>query len=81
MPVQRFCRNFKKKTGMTLSGYIQSVRINTAKKLLQQSRMYVDDICYEAGFNSVSFFNRKFREHTGITPMEYRRRFGLTAKE
>jgi AraC-like DNA-binding protein len=80
MPVQRFYRNFKKKTGMTLSGYIQSVRINTAKKLLQQSRMYVDDICYEAGFNSVSFFNRKFKEHTGMTPMEYRRRFGVTAE-
>jgi AraC-like DNA-binding protein len=77
MTVQRFCRNFKKKTGMTLSGYIQSVRINTAKKLLQQSRMYVDDICYEAGFNSVSFFNRQFKEHTGMTPTEYRRCFGL----
>jgi AraC-like DNA-binding protein len=77
MTVQRFGRNFKKKTGMTLSGYIQSVRINTAKKLLQQSRMYVDDICYEAGFNSVSFFNRKFKEHTGMTPVEYRRCFGL----
>jgi AraC-like DNA-binding protein len=76
MTVQRFCRNFKKKTGMTLSGYIQSVRINTAKKLLQQSRMYVDDICYEAGFNSVSFFNRQFKEHTGMTPTEYRRCFG-----
>ncbi|MDR2053139.1 MAG: AraC family transcriptional regulator [Treponema sp.] len=80
MPVQRFCRNFKKKTGMTLSGYILSVRINTVKKLLQQSRMYVDDICYEAGFNSVSFFNRQFKEHTGMTPMEYRRRFGLAAE-
>jgi AraC-like DNA-binding protein len=77
MTVQRFCRSFKKKTGMTLSGYIQSVRINTAKKLLQQSKMYVDDICYDAGFNSVSFFNRKFKEHTGMTPVEYRRRFGL----
>jgi AraC-like DNA-binding protein len=77
MQVQRFCRNFKKKTGMTLSGYIQSVRINTAKKLLQQSRMYVDDICYEAGFSSISFFNRKFKEHTSMTPVEYRKRFGL----
>jgi AraC-like DNA-binding protein len=74
--VQRFCRNFKRKTGMTLTGYLHSVRINTAKKLLQQSRMYVDDICYEAGFNSVSFFNRKFKEQTGMTPVEYRRRFG-----
>jgi AraC-like DNA-binding protein len=80
MPVQRFCRNFKKKTGMTLTEYLHSVRINTAKKLLQQSRMYVDDICYEVGFNSVSFFNRKFKKHTGMTPVEYRRRFGISSE-
>jgi AraC-like DNA-binding protein len=61
---------------MTLVEYIHSIRINTAKKLLQQSKMYVDDICYECGFNSVSFFNRKFKRYTGMTPMEYRRRFG-----
>jgi AraC-like DNA-binding protein len=76
MSVPSFCRNFKKRTGMTFVEYIHSIRINTAKKLLQQSKMYVDDICYECGFNSVSFFNRKFKCHTGMTPMEYRRRFG-----
>ena len=75
MPVQSFCRHFKKRTGMTVVEYLHSVRINTAKKLLQQSKLYVDDICYEAGFNSVSFFNRKFREQTGMSPREYRRLF------
>jgi AraC-like DNA-binding protein len=76
MSIPRFCRNFKKKTGMTFVAYINSMRINNAKKLLQQSKMYVDDISFECGFNSVSFFNRKFRELAGITPMEYRRCFG-----
>jgi AraC-like DNA-binding protein len=76
MSVQSFCRKFKKQTGMTFVEYIHSVRINNAKKLLQQSKMYADDISYECGFNSVSFFNRKFKEHTGMTPIEYRRRFG-----
>ena len=76
MPLQSFCRNFKKRTSMTVVEYLHSVRINNAKKLLQQSKFYVDDICYEVGFNSVSFFNRKFKEHTGMTPMEYRRHFG-----
>jgi AraC-like DNA-binding protein len=75
MPLQSFCRQFKKRTGMTVIEYLHSVRINTAKKLLQQSNFYIDDICYEAGFNSVSFFNRKFKEHTGKTPIEYRRSF------
>jgi AraC-like DNA-binding protein len=76
MSIPSFCRHFKKKTGMTFVEYLHSIRINTAKKLLQQSKMYVDDICYECGFNSVSFFNRKFKKHTGMTPLEYRQRFG-----
>jgi len=80
MPPQSFYRNFKKRTGMTVVEYLHSVRINTAKKLLQQSKFYVDDICYETGFNSVSFFNRKFKEHTGMSPMEYRRCFGAPDK-
>jgi AraC-like DNA-binding protein len=81
MPVQTFCRYFKKRTGMTVVEYLHSVRINTAKKLLQQSKLYVDDICYEVGFNSVSFFNRKFKARTGMTPVEYRRLFGGTNRE
>jgi AraC-like DNA-binding protein len=76
MSIPRFCRKFRKATGMTFTAYINSMRINNAKKLLQQSKLYVDDISFECGFNSVSFFNRKFREQTGMTPMEYRRRFG-----
>jgi AraC-like DNA-binding protein len=76
MSVQSFCRNFKKRMGMSYVEYVHSIRINVAKKLLQQSRMYVDDISYECGFNTVSFFNRKFKEYTGMTPCQYRRQFG-----
>jgi AraC-like DNA-binding protein len=76
MPLQSFCRHFKKRTGRTVVEYLHSIRINNAKSLLLQSKFYVDDICYEVGFNSVSFFNRKFKEITGMTPMEYRRNFG-----
>jgi AraC-like DNA-binding protein len=76
MSIPSFCRRFKQKTGMTFVEYLNSVRINNAKKLLQQSKMYVDDIAYECGFNSISFFNRKFKEQTGMPPTEYRRRFG-----
>jgi AraC-like DNA-binding protein len=77
MSVQSFCRNFRKRTGMSFIEYLHSVRINNAKKLLQQSRLYVDDISYECGFNTVSFFNRKFKESTGMTPCQYRRNFGI----
>ncbi|MDR2101749.1 MAG: AraC family transcriptional regulator [Treponema sp.] len=78
MSVQSFCRNFRKKTGMSFVEYLHSVRINNAKKLLQQSKLYVDDISYECGFNTVSFFNRKFKESTGMTPRQYRKYFGVS---
>jgi AraC-like DNA-binding protein len=78
MSVQSFCRNFRKRTGMSFVEYLHSVRINNAKKLLQQSKLYVDDISYECGFNTVSFFNRKFKESTGMTPRQYRNYFGIS---
>lgn len=72
MSVPTFCRAFKRRTGMTFVEYIHSIRINSAKKMLLQTSLYVDDICYECGFNSLSFFDRVFKERTGKTPREYR---------
>lgn len=73
MTSSHFCRKFKKSTGLTYVEYIHSIRINTAKKLLLQTNLYIDDICYECGFNNVSFFNRKFKKLTGMTPRTYRK--------
>ncbi|HBE45832.1 putative AraC family transcriptional regulator [uncultured spirochete] len=75
MKVSSFCKTFKKRYGLSFIEYIHSIRINNAKKLLIQTKFYIDDICYESGFNNVSFFNRKFKEVTGLTPSEYRKRY------
>ncbi|HUX40442.1 MAG TPA: helix-turn-helix domain-containing protein [Rectinemataceae bacterium] len=72
MSKSHFCRVFKRNTGLTYLEYVHSIRINNAKKLLIQTRLYIDDICYECGFNNVSFFNRKFKELTGMTPQQYK---------
>jgi len=75
MKVSTFCKTFKKRYGMSFTHYIHSIRINIAKKMLIQTNFYIDDISLESGFNNVSFFIRKFRELTGMTPSEYRRRY------
>lgn len=75
MSKSHFCRTFKRNTGLTYLEYIHSIRINNAKKLLIQTGFYVDDICYECGFNNISFFNRKFKMLTGMTPRQYRKAY------
>jgi AraC-like DNA-binding protein len=75
MKVSTFCKNFKRRYGISFIKYVHSIRINTAKKMLIQTKFYIDDICYESGFNNVSFFNRKFKEATGLTPSGYRKRY------
>ena len=56
------CRHFQKRIGMIGLEYLHLVRINMAKKLLQQSTLYADNICCEAVFS-----NRKFRKQTGMS--------------
>ena len=75
MSVSTFCRTFKKRVGLSFVEYLHSIRINNAKKQLIRTRLCVDDICYECGFNNVSFFDRKFKQLTGMTPTQYRKTY------
>ncbi|GAB3933442.1 AraC family transcriptional regulator [Mucilaginibacter myungsuensis] len=70
-----FCRYFKKFTRKTLSEFLTDLRIGHACKLLQTSNLSISQVSLDAGFNSVSYFNRKFRAVKGETPMEYQRHF------
>ncbi|MES2809751.1 MAG: AraC family transcriptional regulator [Bacteroidota bacterium] len=70
-----FCRYFKKFTRKTLSEFLTDLRIGYACKLLQNNNMGISQISVDAGFNNVSYFNRKFKAVKGQTPMEYQRHF------
>lgn len=71
-----FCRYFKKHTRKTLSAFINELRITNACKLLQQKERNVLEICYESGFNNISYFNRQFKSYTGLSPLKYQRKTG-----
>jgi AraC-like DNA-binding protein len=72
-----FCRYFKKFTRKTLSEFLIDLRIGYACKLLQNNNMGISQISMDAGFNNVSYFNRKFKAVKGQTPMEYQRAFTI----
>ena len=70
-----FSHLFHHQTGVTVKRYINELKIEYAKRLLEDSAMSILDICYEAGFNTTSHFIRVFKSATGKTPSEYRSEF------
>lgn len=69
-----FCRYFKQITGMTYGEYLQYLRINYAQTLLAEGKS-VSECSYECGYSNISYFIRVFRKHTGMTMLQYRKKF------
>lgn len=68
------CTLFKKEIGMTLTQYITGLRVQYAMELLSDTSLPNQEIASLTGFNEVSYFIRKFKQLTGMTPSAYRRR-------
>jgi len=75
IPERTLKRRFKVATGSTLIEYLQNLRIEDAKHQLETSDKSVESICFEVGYEDVSFFRRLFKRLTGIIPSQYRRMF------
>lgn len=71
-----FCAVFKRQTGLTFTAYRNRLRLDRAAELLRESNRRVTDVAFEAGFDSIPYFNRVFRRQFGCSPSEYRRRGG-----
>jgi len=67
------CRLFKEYTGRTVLGYINSLRVGRAKKLLSSTDMAIGKIARACGFGSVSSFGAAFRHRVGCSPREWRK--------
>jgi len=70
--VRNLSRKFKEVTGETVYEYIHRLRLEKAKKMLEETDERIIDICTSSGFNDVSFFNKTFKKAVGMTPREYR---------
>ena len=67
-----FTRCFKKITGYTFKDYDILVRMETAKNLLEQTKLPVSMIAGKVGFDNFSHFSQSFRKYSGKTPSDYR---------
>ena len=67
-----FCRFFKLRTNKTFSQFLIEVRINQACKMLSNGNFNVTETFFSCGYNNSSNFHRHFRQHTGLTPSEYK---------
>ena len=66
---------FKRQKGITIQDYINSKRIEAAKNMLADSDYSQSEISGYLAFSSESYFIRKFKEITGVTPAQYRRQY------
>ncbi|MCG6873399.1 MAG: GlxA family transcriptional regulator [Gammaproteobacteria bacterium] len=76
MSTRNFTRRFRQATGETPLNYLHKLRINCAKQLLETDFKSVQEICYQVGYEDVPFFRQVFRRSTGLSPTDYRQRFG-----
>jgi AraC-like DNA-binding protein len=68
MSLSTFKRVFQNMYGDSPANYLRNKKIEKAKLLLQHSKLTVNEICYEMGFNEPAHFNRAFKLVTGSTP-------------
>jgi transcriptional regulator GlxA family with amidase domain len=77
MSERTFLRRFKAATGRVPAAYLQAVRVETAKAMLERDSTPVQSIATAVGYLDVSFFRMVFKRLTGMTPAEYRARFAV----
>lgn len=72
LSLPHFCSTIKKATGNTPLEIIASVILMEAKARLKSTSDPVKNIALALGFSNLSFFNKFFKQHVGVTPQEYR---------
>jgi transcriptional regulator GlxA family with amidase domain len=75
LPRRTFDRRFRAATGYSPTDYVQSLRIEEAKQLLEMEELNVDSVAEAVGYSDTRAFRRLFNKMTGLSPAEYRRRF------
>ena len=68
-----FMRWFRQMTGQTFIVFLREDRLNAAAEALHTTEDTVLSIAEQCGFENLSYFNREFKAHFGMTPREYRR--------
>lgn len=70
-------RRFKKATANSPLEYLQRVRVEAAKKILEEGGKTINETVYAVGYNDIKTFRELFKKLTGITPNEYKLKFSF----
>ena len=70
--VFHFCKIFKKATGLKFTDYVARLRLEDARKRLANPNLRISEVAYDAGFQSLTQFNRTFQRIVGQSPSEFR---------
>jgi transcriptional regulator GlxA family with amidase domain len=76
MSERTFSRVFHRETGRTPAAFVELARVDRAKALLETSDWTLARVAERAGFGSLDGLHRAFQKRLGITPGDYRDRFG-----
>ena len=71
-----FARRFRRATGYSPMDYVQAVRVEEAKQMLETTGDSVEKIGFAAGYEDTASFRRLFKRKTGLNPGDYRRMLG-----
>jgi AraC-like DNA-binding protein len=72
-----FCRYFKKRTNKTFIQLLNEIRISHACRLLIEEDFPVTRICFNCGYENVSYFIKQFKGITGLTPLSYKKKYAV----
>ncbi len=75
-----FSKYFKKKTGETFYNYLLKIRMTKAMSFLKTGKS-TTEVCKLIGYANIRYFNKKFKQFTGYTPSEYKKKMTDSKKE
>lgn|SRR3984885_3213723 len=71
-----FLRRFQKATGLTPTEYVQHLKVQKARELLEFTTLSMKEISWKVGYEDTGYFRKTFQKIIGLPPIDYRRRFG-----
>jgi AraC family transcriptional activator FtrA len=80
MSPRTFLRRFEESTGMTPARWILQERLHRARELLTQSKIGLEQVAGQCGFNNAASLRHHFQQHYALSPGQFRQKFTLTAK-
>lgn len=79
MSVRHFSRLFRAEVGVSPAAYVEGVRLETARRLLETTALPIEQVAGGAGFGTPESLRRTLSRRLGLSPREYRARFGTAA--